>query len=113
MLNVFHQMGIVALFSVIVGVTPMFLGASYAFRPTEGRLALMRPISLASLFAAITGLVAGLINLLRGSSLRDTPLASNAQLMGLAESLVPLFIACGSLTIAWLFVALGLRRGQK
>ena len=103
-------MGIVAIFSLIVAVTPAFLGASYAVKPTEAKLALMRPLSLAGLFAAIGGLVAGLINLLRATAVRDVPLASNAQLMGLAESLVPLFVACGSLTIAWLLVALGLRR---
>ena len=38
------------------------MGVAYALRPSEARLALMRPLSLASLFAALAGFASGLIN---------------------------------------------------
>ena len=96
--------------SVLVAVSPIALGAVYAIRPTDGRLALMRPISLASIFGGLCGLTAGLINSLRYVGNRGVPFDTPAVLVGLAESLVPLFIAFGSLTVAWLCVAVGMRR---
>jgi hypothetical protein len=70
----------------------------------------MRPLSLAGLFGALAGFVMGVINMLRNSAVSNVPLGSPAQLMGLAEAFVPLFVAFGSLTVGWLLVALGLRR---
>jgi hypothetical protein len=85
--------GILALLSMAVVLGPLFLGVAYALKPTEARLALMRPLSLAAIFAALTGIAAGAINMASA-----------------AESLVPMFFGFGCLTIAWLCVALGLRR---
>jgi hypothetical protein len=111
MFNVLQQMGVVAILSVVVSVIPAPMGVVYAIRPNEPKLALMRPLSLASLFAALGGFIAGLINLLRYAAEHDSPpLSTPAMMMGTAESLVPLFVSFGSLTVAWLLVALGLRR---
>ena len=110
MLNMVRQMGGVAMLSVLVAIIPVFFGGAYALRPTEGKLALMRPISLASIFAGLCGLTAGLINCLRYIGDRGVPINTPAVLIGLAESFVPLFIAFGSLTVAWLCVAVGMRR---
>jgi len=41
---------------------------------------------------------------------QNQQVTSSAALMGLCESLVPLFASFGSLTVAWLLVALGMRR---
>ncbi len=109
MLNTFHQMGIAAILSLIVALIPGAMGLVYAIRPTEANLALMRPLSLAGLFGGLGGLVVGLINGLQ-SSIRGVPLGSPAVMMGIAEALVPLCVAFGSLTAAWLLVALGMRR---
>ena len=109
-MTIWSQMGVAAKLSLFVALIPAFWGVVYAIRPTEARLALMRPLSLAGLFGALAGLVTGLINMLRGAAESNAPLGSPAQLMGLAEALVPLFVAFGSLTVGWLLVALGLRR---
>jgi hypothetical protein len=104
------QLGFAAKLSLFVALVPAVWSAVYAIRPTEARLALMRPLSLAGLFAALNEFVLGLINMLRVSAESNVPLASSAQLMGLAEAFVPLFVAFGALTVGWLLVALGLRR---
>jgi len=104
------QMGVAAKLSLFVALVPALWSAVYAIRPTEARLALVRPLSLAGLFAALTGFTLGLMNMLRISAVSNVPLASPPQLMGLAEAFVPLFVAFGSLTVCWLLVALGLRR---
>lgn len=113
-LNAMHtlqQMSIVAILSLMVAVMPAFMGAGYALWPTEAKLTLMRPLSLAGIFGALAGFVLGLINVLMFAIVKEAPLTSPSILaLGAAESLVPLFVAFVSLTLAWLFVAVGLRR---
>ena len=104
------QAGSVALLSMFVGVVPLGFGVAYAIRPSEHRLALMRPLSLATIFAALTGLVAGLANVLRSVAVHDIPLFSGRSALGMSEALVPMFVGFGCLTIAWLCDAAGLWR---
>ena len=109
LMDILTQASIFALLSLVIALAPMAMAVLYAWRPSERRLALMRPISLAGLFAGLAGAVSGAIMGLRHAS--DTPDYRAAPiLIGAAESLVPLFVAFGSLTIAWLCVALGLSR---
>ena len=112
MLSTFQQMGIVAILSLIVAVIPAAMGVAYALRPTEAKLSLMRPISLAGLFGGLSGFVIGMINMLVWVSRQEAPNSPSMSpmLIGAAESLVTLAVSFGSLTIAWLLVALGLRR---
>ena len=94
---------------MVVALVPIGMGVLYAVRPTESRLALMRPLSLAALFAGLAGLLSGLVNgLMHASMSPGVPLERAA--LWLSESLVPLFIAFGSLTIGWLCVAFGMTR---
>ncbi|HEX7777857.1 MAG TPA: hypothetical protein VF424_01385 [Vicinamibacterales bacterium] len=104
------QAGAVALLSMFVGVIPLGVAVAYAIRPSEHRLALLRPLSLATVFASLTGLVAGLANVLRSVAVHDIPLFSGRSALGLSEALVPMFVGFGCLTIAWLCVATGLWR---
>ena len=53
--DMLRHAGIVSLLSIAIGLAPLAMAAAYFARPTERRLALMRPLSLASLFAALTG----------------------------------------------------------
>ena len=71
---------------------------------------MMRPISLAGLFAALTGTVTGAINVLRGIWMSEGLVNWKIVAVGSAESLVTLLLAFGCLTVAWLCVAAGLRR---
>jgi hypothetical protein len=110
MFELLKYAGIVSLLSIVVGVLPLGAGIAYAIRPTEQRLALMRPLSLAAIFAGSCGLLSGLINGLRLIAISDTPIPSRRVALWGAESLMPLFIAFGCLTVAWLCAATALRR---
>jgi hypothetical protein len=108
--EVLANAGIMALASMFVGVLPLTMAIIYAIWPTEQRLALMRPLSLATIFAAVAGLTLGLMNQLRFIFEGGEPTLSRVVVIGLAESLVPLFFGFGCLTVAWLCVTIGLWR---
>ena len=99
-----------ALASMFVGVLPLTMGIVYAIWPNEQRLTLMRTLSLATVFAAVAGVAMGFINELRFISRSETVSFSRQVVVGVAESLVPLFFGFGCLTVAWLCVTLGLWR---
>jgi len=109
-LSLLNEMSIMAMLSTLVAVVPAFVAAGYAIRPTESKLALMRPLSLASLFGGLAAFVAGIMNGLKFVVVHNESMTSSAALVGFCESLVPLFVSLGSLTVAWLLVALGMRR---
>jgi hypothetical protein len=110
MFQVLTHSSIVGLLSMVVTLLPLAAGVAYAIRPSEQRLAVLRPVSLAAIFAALCGSLAGAISLLRMIAVSETPVAPRLVAPGAAEALVPLFLAFGCLTAAWLCVALGLRR---
>ena len=101
---------IVARLSMLVSIFPLGAGLAYLLRPSEHRLALMRPISLAGLFAALTGTITGALNVLRMFWATDGPVNWQIVAVGSAEALVTLLLAFGSLTVAWLCVAAGFQR---
>ena len=104
-------------FVIFVGALGAFgMAVAYAIRPTEAKLALMRPLSLASIFAAVCSFFGGLIAVLQGVAATTAAPSGLTQgsfaliLMGLSETLVPLFVSFALLAVAWLLVALGIRR---
>ena len=107
--SVFREAGIAALLSMFVSILPAAAGFSYLLSPSERRLALLRPVSLAGLFSGLAGLTLGAINVLRGIWMHD-PVDGKVIAVGAAEAIVPLTLAFGALTFAWLCVALGMRR---
>ena len=104
--------GIVAIFGMLVSLLPLGVAAAYLLRPTERKLGLMRPLSLATIFAALNTFVAGLAAVLR--NIPKTQTASGYDIAwithGLTESMTPMFVAFGFLAAAWLCVAAGMRR---
>ena len=102
-------MGIAALVSILVSSITMLAAAVYMFRPTERRLALMRPLSLAGIFAGLNGSSLGAINTLRGLWM-EPPRDGRFLAIASAESIVPLYVAFSCLMVAWLCVAVGMRR---
>jgi hypothetical protein len=85
----------------------------YLIWPTEGKLALMRPFSLAAIFSAVSSAAAGGAAVLRGlAASGPNPDMSNV-MMGWAETLVPIYVAFAFLGLAWLLVAVGLRRAES
>jgi hypothetical protein len=111
MVELLKQASILALLSLMVAVVPMLMGIVYAVRPTEARLALMRPLSLAGLFAGLCGLSTGVVNLLRGVGMAGAATVQyDVVVIGLSEAMVTLVVSFGCLTVGWLCVALGMSR---
>jgi len=109
LIDMFHQAGILAKLGILLAFAPTVAALLYAIKPSERRLAVMRPISLAAVFAGLASFTIGAIVVLQGlADTRDVNWRIVA--MGASESFVALFIAFGNLTIAWLLVALGIRR---
>ena len=110
-MNMLREASLFALLTLAVGVVPLVMAVVYLIRPTERHLALMRPLSLAGLFASITGSVLGVINVLFLVWTREpTRETYRAMAVGAAESLVPMLVGFASLTVAWLLVAVGMGR---
>ena len=103
-----YLMGFVILVS---GVGALGTAIAYAIRPTDRKLTLMRPLSLASIFAAICSWSVGTATALKHAA--DNGLGADAarvMVAGLSEAMIPPFVAFAFLSVAWLLVALGLRR---
>ena len=104
--------GVVAIFGMVVSLIPLFTAVMYMFRPTDRLLSLMRPLTLATIFAALntffSGLGAGIRNLPRYRTTDGYDLDRITH--GLTETITPMFVACGFLAAAWLCVAFGMRR---
>lgn len=107
--TIFSNMGIAALVSILVSLLPLAAAGAYLFRPTEQRLALMRPLSLAGIFAGLNGASLGAINTLR-MMWRDPAPEARIIAISSAESIVPIYVSFSCLMIAWLCVAVGMRR---
>ena len=111
MIDLIHQASIFALLTMAVSLGVFGLAVSYAVGPTERKLSLMRPVSLAAIFAAVCGLLSGWAMVLGG--LAGTPaenLSMSNVYMGLAETLTLGFVCFGFLAAAWLLVAAGMLR---
>lgn len=110
-MQVLANASIMALASMFVGVLPLATSIVYVIWPSEQRLALIRTLSLATIFAAINGTILGFINELRFiDRTMANPAFTRVVGIGVAESLVPLFCGFGCLTVTWLCVTLGMWR---
>ena len=96
--------------SMFMGIVPLAMAVVYAVWPNEQRLMLMRPLSLATIFAAISGSVLGILHVFVGVGTSTDPTLSRVAFIGLSEALVPVFFGFGCLTVSWLCVALGMWR---
>ncbi len=104
--------GMVAIFGMVIGLIPLGVAMIYMIRPTERLLGLMRPLSLATIFAAIQTLLAGFAGTFRTipSAMTATGYDIPRIMQCLTESVAPMFVAFGCLAAAWLCVAVGMRR---
>ncbi|MEW5982894.1 MAG: hypothetical protein AB1806_11050 [Acidobacteriota bacterium] len=99
--------------SVLVsGVGGLGTAILYVAKPTEGKLALMRPFSLAAIFSSLSSAAAGAATVLRGLAVSGPRPNHAFVLMGWAETLVPVYVAFAFLGLAWLLVAVGLKRTE-
>ena len=106
---------------LFVALLPSALSPSatrFAIRPTEQGLAVLRPLSAATTFAALCafflGVATALVNVIQKLEEADGPAATAAAwrhfLAGLAEGVAPIGVAFALLALAWLLAAVGLRK---
>ena len=111
-MSVLAQTSLFTKMTLLVALAPLAAGLLCAIRPGERTLALMRPLSLAGVFSAVANLLLGVANGLAamGSTPRPglPPLPPAPTL--LAEAVIPSFIGFACLTVAWLCVAVAIRR---
>ncbi len=113
-MEVLQNAGVFAKLTLAIAFIPFGMAIVYVARPTERHLALMRPFSLAGIFAALSGGVLGLLHVLRAIGMTPDVTHDSYRRMaiGAAESLVPMFVGFSCLTAAWLLVAVGMSRGR-
>ncbi len=113
-MELFRQINMFALLTLIIDAVPLVAAAVYAARPSESRLALMRPFSLAALFAGTAGTLSGLVNILQGMAATPDMTGRWSRVYGgVSEALVPAVFGLTCLTVAWLLVAVGMWRGVR
>jgi hypothetical protein len=111
-MQVLRNAGLFALLTLLLDFVPLVMAILYVARPTERRLSLMRPLSLAGLFSGLAGVSLGLINVLVGVG-REKEISAEMyrrMAIGTAEALVPMFLSFACLTVAWLLVTAGIGR---
>ena len=108
-MDVFRQLGLAAFAGLAVTALPMLFGIAFVVRPIERTLAFMRPLTIAAIFAAVANAFAGLANSFRALSTLK-PADPGIQYVLLAEVSVVCFLSFVCLSVAWLCVAIGMRR---
>jgi hypothetical protein len=102
-----------SLFGLLICAAPALAGVWFVVRPTERLLALMRPLTLAGIFSALCSTFLNITNTFRFISTL-TPLDANSMrniASGVAEGFAPVVVSFALLTVAWVCVAIGMRRG--
>jgi hypothetical protein len=110
-MSALRYLGPAAIFGLAITAIPLIVAILFAARPSASRLELMRPVSLAGIFAAVAGLFLGLANSLVGINRH----AGNANVLAyaaqvFAESAIPAYVSFSLLAAAWLVVGIGMRR---
>jgi hypothetical protein len=108
----FANASLFALFSIVVTAAPLVAGAAFALRPSATRLALVRALTFVGVFMTCAVLLSGGVNVLIGLARQSptVPVPPGEFYMGAAEVLVIPFIGLAFLTLAWVGVAIGLRK---
>jgi len=104
----FH-VAVTLLFSVIT----LGLAISFAVRPADKKLQILRPMSWATLFSILAAIAAGFgataLHASPAQGGRQTDIA-NQIMRGLAEAMVPPVLGFVLLALSWMLVSVGLRR---
>jgi hypothetical protein len=98
-----------AMLGMLISFTPTVAGIWFAIRPSERLLSYMRPLTLAGIFAAFCTGALGLTNGAIGLS-RHPGLDQHMLLGGISEVFAAMAVSCAFLTMAWICVAIGMRR---
>lgn len=107
--------GPVFFFFALVALATLATASYFAFRPGERTLGILRPLCAATTFSALAAFFAGVTNGLAGLShalSRGASPGAAAIIGGFAESPIPLVAGFAVVAVAWLLVAVGLRRQE-
>jgi hypothetical protein len=105
-------------FVLVLGLAAVGAAISFALHPGERTLGVLRPLSAATAFSAVSAAFLGGANLcvavarhLEEAGQAPVPAKTWAVMFaGLAEGTVPVILAFALLSVAWLLVAVGMRR---
>lgn len=100
-------------FVLILGLATLAAAILFVARRELGKLALVRALSLATLFAIASGLCANVAAVMTYAA-DHAPEGELVEVVtrGLSESLAPGILGFTMLSISWLLVAVGTRRAQ-
>ncbi|NLI48180.1 MAG: hypothetical protein GX414_13825 [Acidobacteria bacterium] len=100
--------------AIVLVLTCITLGVaiSFAVKPSESKLTVLRPLSLGLAFGAVGMFCAGSANTLAFASNAGLADARNVQMLlgGFAEALLPGAVAFSALAVAWALAAVGFHR---
>ena len=97
---------------LIIGLATMVAAGFFLFRRDLGKLALVRALTLATVFAMATGLCANVAAVMTYAAGNADVALHVVVMQGLAEALAPGVLGFTMLSIAWLLIAVGTRRAQ-
>jgi hypothetical protein len=107
----FHELSVFAKLTIAVSLGTCGLAISFAIRPSERKLLIMRPASLSAIFAAVSALLSGGVQVLIGiAATPDGQLHVPRVYAGIAEVLMIGFVCFGFLSAAWMLAAVGMLR---
>ncbi len=109
-MELLSQIGPFAKLSMAVGVVAFGVAIAYAIRPTERKLAFMRPVSLATIFGAICAFAVAAAMIFEALAASPGGIEIARVYAGLAETFLTVFVSFGLLAAAWLLVAAGMLR---
>lgn len=110
-MRLFGHVTFASMLGSLLCMVPLLAGAWHALRPSERLLALMRPLTVGAVFAAICTFVLALANGCVAISMSSLePQAIRLVAAGFTERLPPVMASFASLAVAWFFVAIGMRR---
>ena len=111
-MNAFTHASLFSLLSMVVTAAPMVAGLAFAWRPAAPRLALVRALTLVGVFATCANMLVGAVNVLLflAGQPPAEPRPYGEAYTSLAEVLVIPFVGFVFLTLAWIGVAIGMRK---
>ena len=108
----FAEAGIVGKLVMLQAFGTMAMGLLCAFRPNERLLSLMRPLSLAAIFGGLCSFSVGIAMVLLGiaASAQAGRISWPNVATGASEAFIALVVTFLCLTVAWIFVSVGIWR---
>ena len=99
--------------TLLLSIITLSLAVSFAARPTDKKLEILKPMSWATLFSILAAIAGGLgaaaLHASKAESGGKTELLSQV-MRGLAEAMVPAVFGFVVLALSWMVVSVGLRR---